>query len=65
MCFLSSESLQYKTYVFHLPRRFLFSCPFPIEAHVHANELLIDAGRKIAVFFRDMLELGNDSSREL
>lgn len=27
------------------------------KAHVHANELLIDAGRKIAVFFRDMLEL--------
>ncbi|KAI9563805.1 hypothetical protein GHT06_011271 [Daphnia sinensis] len=27
------------------------------KAHVHANELLIDAGRKIAFFFRDMLEL--------
>lgn len=37
----------------------VLSCYFFLEAHIHANELLVDAGREVAFFFRDMLELGN------
>jgi hypothetical protein len=50
-----------KTYAFDLSRvRFIivFLFRFKTEAHIRANELLVDAGREVAFFFRDMLELG-------
>lgn len=38
---------------------FLVPFSFSPEAHVKGNELLIDAGQEVSLFFRDMLELGN------
>ena len=40
---------------------YVISRAISLEAHIQANELLVDAGREVAFFFKDMLELGNYS----
>jgi hypothetical protein len=58
MC--SLDEAKTKTDVFDLSHVYVSRATF-LEAHIQANELLVDAGREVALFFRDMLELGNYS----